>query len=112
MPMHDWTRVEPGIFHAFHHDWITELARALNRGLLPEVYYALPEQQAAGFGPDVLALQTQPGNGDDGDEAASVKTGTILQVRPQTQFMAETEAEFYRRKKSSIVVRHELGLWA
>ena len=26
MPMHDWTRVDAGIFHAFHHDWITELA--------------------------------------------------------------------------------------
>lgn len=24
MPMHDWTRVAAGIFHAFHHDWITE----------------------------------------------------------------------------------------
>jgi hypothetical protein len=53
MPMHDWTRVEAGIFHAFHHDWITELARALNGGLLPNDYYALPEQQAAGFGPEV-----------------------------------------------------------
>ena len=30
MPIHDWTRVDAGIFHAFHHDWITEIARALN----------------------------------------------------------------------------------
>ena len=42
MPIHDWTRVDAGIFHAFHHDWITEIARALNRGLLPADYYALP----------------------------------------------------------------------
>ena len=34
MPIHDWARVDAGIFHAFHHDWITEIARALNRGLL------------------------------------------------------------------------------
>jgi hypothetical protein len=27
MPMHDWTRVEAGIFHAFHHSWIDEIAR-------------------------------------------------------------------------------------
>src|SRR5262249_13649324 len=39
MPVHDWTRVEAGIFHAFHHDWITDLARALNQGILPEDYY-------------------------------------------------------------------------
>ena len=29
MPVHDWTRVAAGIFHHFHHDWITEIARAL-----------------------------------------------------------------------------------
>jgi hypothetical protein len=44
MPVHDWTRVDAGIFHAFHHDWITELSRALNRGLLPDAYYALPDR--------------------------------------------------------------------
>ena len=32
MPIHDWTRVDAGIFHAFHHGWIEEMARALNRG--------------------------------------------------------------------------------
>ena len=31
MPIHDWTRVDAGIFHAFHHDWTTDLARALTR---------------------------------------------------------------------------------
>jgi len=61
MPVHDWTRVDAGIFHAFHHGWITELARALNRGLLPSEYYALPEQHAAGFGTDVLTLALADG---------------------------------------------------
>ena len=50
MPIHDWTRVEAGIFHAFHHSWVEEIARALNRGLLPPDYYALPEQIAGGGG--------------------------------------------------------------
>lgn len=106
MPMHDWTRVAAGIFHAFHHDWITEMARALNGGLLPDDYYALPEQQAAGFGPDVLALQSPSADergGTSGDTAAMVRT------RPKSQFSAETDTEFYRRKKSSIVVRHVSG---
>jgi hypothetical protein len=109
MPMHDWTRVEAGIFHAFHHDWITELARALNRGLLPEAYYALPEQQAAGFGPDVLTLQNQSPSGADAAETSSGVVATMIRTRPRTQFTAETEAEFYRRKKSSIAVRHVSG---
>jgi hypothetical protein len=108
MPMHDWSRVPAGIFHAFHHDWITEMARALNNGLLPEDYYALPEQQAAGFGPDVLALQSPSAN--EGEAAASSgDTATMVRTPPKTQFRAETDGEFYRRKKSSIVVRHVSG---
>ncbi|HYT95428.1 MAG TPA: DUF4058 family protein [Gemmataceae bacterium] len=109
MPMHDWTRVEAGIFHAFHHSWIEEIARALNRGLLPRDYYALPEQQAAGFGPDVVTLQDQASEDEDAPGGGGVATATVLQTRPQTRFTAETPAEFYRRKKSGIAVRHVSG---
>ncbi|RPI86750.1 MAG: DUF4058 domain-containing protein, partial [Planctomycetaceae bacterium] len=35
MPIHDWTRVEPGDFHHFHQRWIQDLAAALNGGVLP-----------------------------------------------------------------------------
>src|SRR5271168_316512 len=62
MPIHDWTRVDAGIFHDFHHAWIEEIKRALNRGLLPPDHYALAEQIAGGLGPDVLTLQ-RPLNG-------------------------------------------------
>jgi len=106
MPMHDWTRVDAGIFHAFHHDWITEIARALNRGLSVE-YYALAEQQAAGFGPDVLTLQEPKENEDD---QPSKNAGTLTQTRPKTRFTAEIpDSEYYRRKKSSIAIRHVSG---
>jgi len=110
MPMHDWSRVDAGIFHAFHHEWISEISRALNRGLLPDVYYALPEQVAAGFGTDVLTLQGPPREeGPSADDAGGIATATMLQTRPRARFTAETQAEFYRRKKSSIVVRHVSG---
>jgi hypothetical protein len=110
MPMHDWTKVEPGIFHAFHHEWISEISRALNRGLLPDPYYALPEQVAAGFGPDVLTLQGASENGPNSfGDMDSGGTATALRTRPRTRFTAQTDAEFYRRKKSSIVVRHVSG---
>jgi hypothetical protein len=109
MPMHDWTRVEAGIFHAFHHRWISAISDTLNGGKLPDDYYALPEQVAAGFGPDVLTLQgpldtgrNRSGNGDAGES-------TALLSPPRTRFTAETDAEFYRRKKSSVVVRHVSG---
>ena len=103
MPMHDWTRVDAGIYHAFHHEWISEISRALNRGLLPEDYYALPEQQAAGFGPDVLTLHDRHESAPDGNAS------TLTRSKPKTTYYAHTPAEFYRRKKSSIVVRHVSG---
>lgn len=53
MPVHDWSRVEAGIFHSFHGAWIGELGKALNGGLLPPEYYALGEQNTGGVGPDV-----------------------------------------------------------
>lgn len=104
--MHDWTKVEAGIFHAFHHRWISAVSDTLNTGLLPPDYYALPQQQAAGFGPDVLTLQ---GRADRRGESVEMSGSVTLLSQPRTRFMAESDAEFYRRKKSSIVVRHVTG---
>jgi len=72
MPVHDWTRVDAGTFHAFHTAWITHLSEGLNGGVLPSGYYALPEQHFGHFVANVLALQTpsppasSPGDGDGG----------------------------------------------
>src|ERR1700756_4726781 len=104
MPIHDWTHVDAGIFHAFHHDWITDIARALNQGVLPEDYYALPEQHAAGFGPDVLTLQ---GSRDDEDGSAAPVSSSggvaLLLAPPKLDLTAETDMEFYHRKQTPIV---------
>ena len=45
MPVHDWTRVEAGIFHDFHTVWAVAIRNALNEGLLPEGYYELRRQR-------------------------------------------------------------------
>lgn len=107
MPVHDWKRVEAGIFHDFHHEWISTIRRTLNDRLLPEDYYALAEQEAAGFGPDVLTLQTAR----PGPEAPSPANGPValLQAPPQVRFMADSRREFLRRKKSVIAVHHVSG---
>src|SRR6202521_1167581 len=60
MPVHDWTRVEAGIFHDFHVAWIPEIRKALNGGLLPEGYYALAEQHTGRAIADVLTLHASP----------------------------------------------------
>jgi len=56
MPIHDWTRVDPGVFHDFHNVWIAELRNALNGGLLPEGFYAMSEQHVGKYITDVLTL--------------------------------------------------------
>jgi hypothetical protein len=113
LPVHDWTRVKAGIFHAFHHGWTEEIARALNRGVLPANYYALPERFAAGFGPDVLTLEgTSDENGTLDGEPRDVPTSAATAVQlapPKLQPTAETDMEFYRRKQKAIVVRHASG---
>jgi hypothetical protein len=60
MPIHDWSRVEAGIFHALHVRWVGEIQGALNAGLLPEGYYALAEQHAGHSIADVLTLHAPP----------------------------------------------------
>ena len=41
MPIHDWTRVDAGLFHDFHQSWTVALRNALNSGVLPADYFAL-----------------------------------------------------------------------
>jgi hypothetical protein len=106
MPIHDWTRVDAGIFHAFHHDWITEIARALNRGLLPAGYYALPEQLAAGLGPDVLTLHTPGGNGTP-PAAELPDGGVVLAVAPpRVRIRMRPEANQYAARAKAVTIRH------
>ncbi len=111
MPIQDWTRVGDGIFHDFNHAWIEELKRTLNRGGLPPDYYALAEQFAAGFGPDVLTLQendngTPAAPGGPGNESG----GNRVQLAPpKLQLTGETERDHHRRKKKHVAVRHSSG---
>jgi hypothetical protein len=110
MPVHDWSRVEAGVFHDFHHSWIEEIQRALNAGLLPEDYYALAEQFAGGLGQDVLTLPGSP-NGDPGAASSPSPAGGggLLLAPPKVRLTAEAELEFYRRKQSTVAVRHVSG---
>jgi hypothetical protein len=103
MPSHDWPRGEAGIYHHFHHEWISEINRALNRGLLPPDYYAMAEQVAAGFGPDVLTLQDQT------ITPAASGGGISSQTRPKTTYSAELPGELKPRRKSLVAVRHVSG---
>ena len=114
MPIHDWTRVDAGIFHHFHQRWIVAITDVLNQRLLPGEYYALTEQRGAGFEPDVLALRLGgPGRDDAGPTPVAQPPdqagGGLLTAPPRVRITAETDLEFYRRKQSVVAVRHVSG---
>jgi hypothetical protein len=104
MPVHDWTRVDAGIFHHFHLEWIGDLSRVLNRGLLPPDYYALAEQVAGGLGPDVLTLQYPGGTGLQ--SAEPVGGVALASTPPRVRFRLRAEPDGYAFRSKSIVIRH------
>src|SRR5262249_49011159 len=104
MPVHDWTRVDAGIFHHFHLSWLDDLSRALNRGLLPPDYYALAELIAGGVGPDVLTLQYPMRT--TGFATEPVGGLALADSPPRVQFRARAEPDAYATKARSVVIRH------
>ena len=104
MPIHAWTRVDAGIFHHFHLEWIGDLSRVLNRGLLPPDYYALAEQIIGGLGPDVLTLQ-RPASTAPGTEELSGGLA-LTAAPPRVRFRSRAEPDQYAAKARTVVIRH------
>jgi hypothetical protein len=115
MPIHDWTRVEAGIFHDFHHAWIEQIKRLLNSGVLPQDHYAMAEQHTSHFGSYVLTLQSRAPGGHDQDDQEPIGNGPrsndggVIVARPKARLAGETDLEFYRRKQNVVAVRHVNG---
>jgi hypothetical protein len=105
VPIHDWTRVEAGLFHAFHQRWIAALCDALNTGILPPAYFALPEQHIQGPIPDVLTLKMSL----EDQEASSQGGLAVATAPPQTRLIRRNEADIYSARADRITVRHRHG---
>jgi hypothetical protein len=105
MPVHDWTRVDGGTFHAFHLVWVGQLQTALNGGLLPSGYYALAEQHAGSAIPDMLTLHTSPA-----DVRLPLPSGvaTVTKTRPRAQHKLAARAS-PKGKRRTIAIRHVSG---
>ena len=121
MPIHDWRRVTAGTFHHFHQEWISEIGRALNGGLLPAGYYALTDQVAGGPHPDVLMLE-EVEEGDDeysdgyGDEPSfgfggggAAVVSAIADHPPKLRYTLEAEEAIYASKADRVAIYHSTG---
>jgi hypothetical protein len=79
MPLHDWVRVDAGLFHHFHQRWIAALCDALNAGAVPPGYVALADQGVGRLAP--------------------------LRAR----FVMELEEDTYARRANRIRIQHRHG---
>lgn len=105
MPLHDWTRVDAGLYHNFHQRWISALCDAFNLGVLPSDYFALQEQSIPNPIPDVLTLRLS-----GHDEPASTGNGlAVATAPPKTRLVRRAEERVYARKADRIAVRHRHG---
>ncbi len=106
MPIHDWTRVDAGLFHDFHQDWTIELRRSLNAGLLPPGFVALTDQRVSGPIPDVLTLNRNPS-----PAGKPVANGglAVAPGPPTARFVIEHEEDTYARRANRIKIQHRHG---
>lgn len=104
MPIHDWTKVGAGTWHAFHLAWIAEIQSSLNSGRLPSDYYAMAEQIIGPYGPDVLTLQeVVHENWSSGAEEGGLAVKTMP---PKTRLVTQAEHDDYTPKRRTLSIRH------
>src|SRR4051812_15739085 len=108
MPVHDWGKVEDGVFHAFHHFWLTTITTALNAGVLPKGYYALPDQVVGPGHPDVVGLQ-RGSPSDRGPAASAVGSATALLARPAVRHEDASDHKRRHGRRKRVAVRHVTG---
>jgi hypothetical protein len=110
MPAYDWTRVDDGIFHAFHVAWIPLIQKQLNDGLLPEGYYALAEQHAGRTIPDLLTLHASPEDLDPRyPSLPPASGGTAVAVEPPQVRRRQTIEPLGLARRRSLAIRHVSG---
>ncbi len=107
MPMHDWSKVQSGVYHNFHYRWIAAIMDRLNAGLLPNGMIAMAEQVIGGPEPDVVTLQQNDILFSVNEANATTMTEALPQ--PKTQFVIPVATERYAAKANRVVVRHSLG---
>lgn len=106
MPIHDWTRVDAGLFHDFHQGWTVALSNALNTGALPPDYFALVDQRIHSPIVDVLTLQL---SGDETEPNRGPSGLAVATAPPPARLIQRKEAEIYAARANRVIVHHRHG---
>jgi hypothetical protein len=103
MPIHDWSRADPGDFHHFHQCWVVAIGDALNAGLLPPSSMAMVEQVTDRPITEVVPLQAHEPEGQP-------EGGTAIATAPPTaRLIAKIERVNYAKRADRVVIRHGRG---
>ena len=107
MPIHDWTRVEPQVFHDFHQAWIFEIRNALHSGILPVGYSASVDYRFGVMKSDVISMQAEEPAEDDQRPHSALSIGP---APPRTHIVTHqaNDAHLCARRASRLVVRNRL----
>ena len=106
MPIHDWSKADPGLFHDFHQAWITEFRNALNRGILPPDYFALADQSISGPVPDVVTLQRRPARQEPLGKQGAL---AVVDAPPKARYVTSAEIDQYALRANRVAIKHRLG---
>ena len=114
MAIHDWTRIFAGGFHHFHQTWVLRISDQLNRGVLPDGYFAAAEQSSGGPYPDVVALEMdvrEPGSSDEFElsDIAPASGVAVANAPPNVRFSFHSDVVQYAKKADRVAVRSLSG---
>lgn len=116
MAIHDWSLLDPGVFHDFHLVWLTRLRNLLNDELLPRPFYALAEPVLGEVEPDVVTLQasTEPDARDTASGGSAARAPlrddlceSAVALAPYPVLVHEITVDPYARRAREIVIRDE-----
>ncbi|MBI4606612.1 MAG: DUF4058 family protein [Planctomycetes bacterium] len=114
MPIHDWSRVDPGVFHDFHLIWIARLRNVLNAEVLPRPFYAHAEPVVGEAEPDLITLQAQAGAAPSSSEGPDDHQRRLFReeggasavaLAPFPVQVQEITPEPYARRARQIVIK-------
>ncbi len=109
MPIHDWSRLEAGIFRHFHNAWYLAISEAMNGKLLPEDYYALIEQNAGDILTDVLTLHSPSTNGHTLAETSSNLPISVTTAQPKVKTKLALPRNYQTPLAKHLAIRHVSG---
>lgn len=108
MPIHDWTRVDSGLFHDFHQGWVCALCDVLNTRTLTDDFFAIAERPINRPIPDALALHLSDGTKDfyePGQGGVAVSA-----FPPRTRLVQRSDEDgIYAHRADQVTVRHRHG---